>query len=377
MIRFTVDLTAENLRRLLLRLAALNVALAASTAIFILLWPTRFSRSASARVFIEHVLVQGHLATENVLAAWYSSMLLLGVALAALLAFHADARRTASRFRWGWLIVMGAFLMLSIDEIGSFHERVGMVGALSPIGDQPAGWMIVLAIPILLVAAFFVGFGWVHMRGAPGAFLWVLAGTLMFVADPLFELMDAKLTEGTAATTPAGRATHVVLIVLEEGGLELFGIVCFLTGVLTYVRFAAGERSEWSFSSHRAKTSIRLITVLGALGIVATTRLVRALPPADGGIPANWFPAAMFFLVFLAALLLRNAVTRVLWWSFAALAVSGYCGAGLYGYSKLLHYGQPHVALLATVIAGWVLEGTLTGVPSSPTASASRDRRDR
>ena len=168
---------------------------------------------------------------------------------------------------------------------------------------------------------------------------------------------------------------HDTVIVVEEGGLELFGTVCFLMGVLGYIATTIGDRSDWNLEGS-TRVIVRALTALFAVGTIVSTKAVRALPPADGGNPANWFPAAAFFLVALALTLRRNASRRSRWWIPLPLGLSAYCGAGLYGYSALLHHGQPHVALMATLIAGWMLEGTLTGVPSG-SSNASAGHRGR
>ena len=349
----TLDLGPRSRRQLLVTLSLINVGLATTTATFMMVWGKRDSYSEFAQSLIKHVLVQGHLATENVLAAWYSAMLLLAVGVAALLAFWADSRQSRGVMRWGWLLVAAAFLTLSLDEIGSFHERVGMIRYLSPSHDRAMGWMFVLAIPIALVALFLLGFAWLHVRRAAGAFWWMAAGVVMFCANPIVEIAEMSLRHGPI---------NDLLIVVEEGGLELFGIVCFLMGVLDYVRLTVGDRSTWTAEDRTVRVGVRILTALLGAGTFLSVKAVRLLPPADGGNPANWFPAAAFFLVSLAAILRRESRQR--WMTVIALVLSAYCGAGLYGYSALLHYGQPHVALLATVIAGWMLEATLVAESS-------------
>lgn len=361
----TVDLSPGTRRGLLATLSLINVGLATATAIFIAVWAKRASYSEAVQSFITHILVQGHLATENVLAAWYSAMLLLAVGLAALLAFWGDTRQARGPLRWGWLLVAAVFLTLSIDEIGSFHERIGMLRFLSPSREHAMGWVFVLAIPIAVVGLFLLGFAWLHVRVASAAFWWIAVGVVLFGANPVVERVEESLTRGRDAQHGTwAPVIHDTVIVVEEGGLELFGTVCFLMGVLGYIATTAGDRSVWTLEERSTRVVVRVLTALLAAGTFLSTRVVRALPPADGGIPANWFPAAAFFLVALALTLRRNATHRSRWWIPLPLSLSGYCGAGLYGYSALLHHGQPHIALIATLIAGWMLEGTLTGVPS-------------
>ena len=85
-----VELGRSHIRLVCLTLAAANSAFTAGTALFIHEWAGREYYGPTGRLFIDRILVQLHLATENVVAAWYSSMLLLAVAAAAGLAFALD-----------------------------------------------------------------------------------------------------------------------------------------------------------------------------------------------------------------------------------------------------------------------------------------------
>ena len=77
---FRVKLDRSVRRTVLAGSVAANLAFTATTVAFILLWSRIDDLSPRARWLTRYVLVQGHLATENVIAAWYSSMLLLAVA---------------------------------------------------------------------------------------------------------------------------------------------------------------------------------------------------------------------------------------------------------------------------------------------------------
>ena len=337
------DLSPFWRRRLLVALSSTNVAFAIVTALFIFAWERLNGYSPGVQKFVKYVLVQGHLATENVVAAWYSSMLLLAVGLAAVWALRSDLQSRPSPFRWGWAAVAGAFVLLSMDEIGSWHERIGMVRALSIGGDRAVGWVFVLAIPIALVGLFLLAFAFLHVRRVPAAFRWMTAGVVLFLANPLFEAAEMRLIHGAGADAATWQRTlHDVLLVLEEGVLELFGVVCFLLGVLTYV----GEsRPSWPIT----RGHVRALTAVMVIGVFVSAAVVSRLPPGDTGIPSNWYPAAMFLFVALAS---RR-------WRWLALGASAFCGAGLYGYFRLFFYGAPLVAAFATVIGGWLLEAVL------------------
>lgn len=347
---FDVQLSGRVRRRAWVTLTFINVAFTATTAAFIALWERRDQLSPGMKIFTRYVLVQGHLATENVLAAWYSSMLMLVIGAGALIAFAADRRGRAGMLTFGWLIFAGLFILLSLDEIGSFHERIGMVTAPGASG-RAIGWAYLLAIPIAVVGIFMFAFGWFHVRRVRRAFRLITAGVTLFLLNPVLEVIEMALIHGAGATAGTWqRSAHDLLLVLEEGGLELFGILCFLAAIVTYVVATAGERSVWRVDERVAVWTIRFLTLALIVGTWAARWVVARLPPGDTGIPQNWFPAA-------ALLLLALGAPRLL--ALPALALSAFFGSGLHGYTTWHSFEVARVVLLGTLtvlfgIGGWV-----------------------
>lgn len=130
---------------------------------------------------------------------------------------------------------------------------------------------------------------------------------------------------------------HNVLLVIEEGIVELGGALCFLLGVLVYVRTAAGGGPhEFRIGHRRGLPIVAAVGVLLAAGVPFTHWLVRQLPPGDTGIPDNWFPAAALYGF---ALLHRTTQGRNgTPLAATALALSAFFGAGLYAYSTWYSY---------------------------------------
>ena len=138
-----------------------------------------------------------------------------------------------------------------------------------------------------------------------------------------------------AGTPDAARdlLIHNTLLVGEEGIVELGGALCFLAGVLSYVaRATDGARVEIRSGSLRPIASAAVVGGILTVGAPVAHTIVRHLPPADTGIPENWFPAAALYGLALLLVCLKG--TRG--WRFAtpALALSAFFGAGLYGYSS-------------------------------------------
>ncbi|HVL70045.1 MAG TPA: hypothetical protein VM364_22490 [Vicinamibacterales bacterium] len=345
---FRVQLSRPAARRLYLTLSFINGGLTATTAAFIALWARMGELGPGLRTFTRYVLVQGHLATENVIAAWYSSMLMLLTAAAAAFAFAADRRRGAGALRFGWLLFAAVFMLLSLDEIGSFHERVGMLTGTA-ISQRAVGWVYLLGLPIVAVGLFMLTFGWMHVRRVPAAFWLLAAGVGMFLLNPVLEVFEMALIHGAGATPGTWqRHVHDVLLVLEEGGLELFGILCFLAAALTYVSATSGAASEWRLDEQRALWLTRGSVVVLLAGIWATGWLVTRLPPGDTGIPQHWFPAAALLALALGGIFLVgggvDAVARRRL-AIVAIALSAFFGAGLHGYTTWRTYDTLRLAL--------------------------------
>lgn len=365
---FTIQLGSPRTRRFFLTLSLINLFLTGTTASFITLWARKDELSPGLRTFTRHVLVQGHLATENVVAAWYSSMLMLLIAVAALVAFAADRRRGSGALGYGWVLFAAVFGVLSLDEIGSFHERVGMLTPALTAGKS-LGWAYLLAVPIAAVGLFMLAFGWFHVRRVPATFRLIAAGAGMFMLNPVLEAIEMSLIHGAGATAGTWqRALHDLLLVLEEGGLELFGILCFLAAVVTYVRATAGELSTWSIEGGRTVWVIRGGVVFAVAGALVANWLVEWLPKGDNGVPEHWFSAAVLVGVALAAATTaaeRESPARTGMLLGVAIALSAFFGAGLHAYSTWHSFDDWRVMLNATlaVFFGMALRECCATVP--------------
>jgi hypothetical protein len=330
-----------------LGLAVLNLIFTAGTAAFIHYWAARDVYGPRGRGFITYVLVQFHLATENVIAAWYSSMLLLSVATAAVIAYALDRRQSHAGLERlidaGWLVIAGCFALLSLDEIGSLHERIGMV---TRGGSAATGWVYVLAVPIGLIALFMAAFAWLRLRRAPAAALFFGAGIALFLSNPVMELIEMSLLHGGGSIR-----IHDSLLVVEEGLAELGGTLCFLLGVLLYIRASAGAGPHhFALDTPAAIAALAAGGLLLTAGVPVTRWFVDRLPPGDTGIPDNWFASAALYLLALLALATRGR--RAIPLAAGAIVLSAAFGASLYGYASWFHrIGYPGTALAAAVTA--------------------------
>lgn len=349
---FTVrlDLRERDLRSLALWLSLTNVAFVAGMIAFIHYWDHFDHYGPRGRMLIRHVLIQFHLGTENVIAAWYSSMLLLAVALAAGLVYALERRQPrAGVDRWlsgGWLVFATVFTLLSLDELGSFHERIGMMVALNkaslaPASTTPVGWVVMLAVPIAVVAAFMLAFAWLRLRRAPVAFALIVAGVLLYLSDPALELLEGTLVKN-------GGAKLILERILEEAVAELGGTMCFLFGVLLHAIRTEGA-PPWTFTIPR-RSAARIAAAAGVLltaGVPLAHWFVDRLPGGDSGVPDNWFPAAALGLL---AVMLAGGYGRAARVPAAlAVALSAYFGAGIFVHTALFRAIGYRGALVDTI----------------------------
>jgi hypothetical protein len=257
---------------------------------------------------VKYLIIQFNLATENVLATWYSSMLLLLISVMAVLCFVADRSFPRSdKFRYsnlGWLLLSVLFAGLSLDELGSLHERIGMLTILNPFGDYALGWIDLFALPIAFVAFFMLAFGWIHIRRSRGAFVFLIVGITLFLSIPLQERIEMILWNSAPGGKQAWlRPIHHIL--LEEGA-ELFGSLCFLNTMAIYLISVIKRHARLTNSTElnlrlvlANKTAILIvISIIGllAMGMIGVHFVMNYAPPVDKGIAPNWFPSSLAWI---------------------------------------------------------------------------------
>lgn len=312
------------------------------------------------------------LGAEDNLGAWYSSLLLLAVSLAWLTCFLLDAQRA---WRFGWLILAALFLALSLDEAGSFHERLGAL----PGRNQ----LQVVAIPLAVVGLFMTAFGWVRLRQSwRGVALLVLAFA-MYASVPLQEHLIEVLRG--AGRYGASWHSNAVDVVLEEGS-ELLGTLAFLAAALAYVHDLAVRRGYaapgvWLEAPVSLDARLWTRIVAGAIavwaaGFAVIELTVRVLPhsdfkPGQLGSPSAWFGSMFGVLIGGAALALaragatRGATERLrrLWKGagLLSLLLSIHFGAGQL-FTETVFEGSPRrVAAVRVLLAGIVVVAGLAG----------------
>jgi hypothetical protein len=170
---------------------------------------------------------------ENNLPTWYASIQLL--ACGVLLAFIAiGKRRNGDRWAAHWLWLSVIFVIMSLDEMGSMHER--LIDPMARLtGGLPGAWQPLWIIPILgLVAVVVIA----YLRFV-FAFPWrerlqIIVAAAIFVGGAVGMEMYTAAQFDTTDPLYKEQPLYVVLAHIEEG-MEKIGILIFLDFLLRYL----------------------------------------------------------------------------------------------------------------------------------------------
>ncbi len=303
------------------------------------------------------------------IAVWWSSLLFI---LAALAAFDQFAARTDGT-RAAWIIWAGLFALMSYDELGSLHERLGS-----------NGWAAYL--PFVLPIAFLLAYALHALYRNPEtrSTVWILLVALALVAlSPLMEFLGDELT--------LSPALQVARSAFEEGIELASAILCLWAAVRLR---NAPDKDSTIQSVFITPVVIRWLPVLIAVGAVAhVVGVLYAATFQDNGRrgdPGAWYPAitivvlSMYaywqvrsasnvqirrFYIAVAALLLAASVATpyllsprtISWLPYATYAALLLLIMGLRAVSGLSLRGREIAAALSLVILlllGYVLNNT-------------------
>lgn len=346
-IKFRLQLTTQQLYNLLFLIFFANIFFLTGT------WYIRFDYT------FWHPLKQLDLQAENVIATWYSSMILFLTAIMSAVCFIADKSRFTVKpvkyLNYGWLLFALIFTLLSFDEMGSFHEEMGSQPLFRLAGEylgmgQGSGWIIFMVL-IGLVGLFMFSFSLIRLRQSPWALIFIIIGILLFLSNRFQE--DYEINAMRAAPDPDKWIRPVFLILLEEGS-EIFGTWCFLISTTLYAlqttrkkNAPRGAHSKGIIIGFVLNQKITIIVIgmlilLMGISTVLSSMYFNNEMGYEKGIAKNWFPSITAFLNSIICLYIftaRGSINRnkiiYLFLSMFSMLLSLYYGSNMY--SNYMH----------------------------------------
>jgi hypothetical protein len=216
-----------------------------------------------------------NLAVEMNAAVWWSALCLLALAL---LAYELYSQKRGNKEKFAWLALSAVFTCLSLDELGSIHERIGGWSDLLPYGVV-FGSLVACALAVLFRnpqtrrSALFIG-----------------AGISLFGSVALQEYLEHA---GSWANWALG-----LRVAMEEGS-ELLGMLLIFSGIVPH-------RAQCMTSSLRAiipdpgkmKKVPEIVLIGGFFHILASMTVPGLIDVTEQGNPLAWYPVSVFFILF-------------------------------------------------------------------------------
>jgi hypothetical protein len=180
---------------------------------------------------------------ETAVPTWFSSLLLLGIAVVAFVLARTDRAEGSTRYRW-WYAAAGVMLALAIDEAAAVHEvTFDVMQRWFGIASGPLlfAWVIPAGIAAIVVIGVFLRF----FLGLPGEIrLTAGIGTAVFLAGALgMQMVKGALIYDLTPNDSGGSLPIDLLSGLEEA-LELAGAILVLRALLLHLaRYVLPERA--------------------------------------------------------------------------------------------------------------------------------------
>ena len=340
-IRTELSVSSRNIFAIIITIIAINVFLLAGTFVF--------------NATHIQALRETDLASENVFAAWYSSMLLLLSTVTSLFCFFIDRQRNRNHkgvWNFGWLIYATAFALLSFDELGSIHEHIGNFSSFKRAGHlvtdaNESGWLFFYFL-VFIVSLFMLLFSVKKLRKVKWALPLLILALLLYLSNPVQEYFEVESMRAHAGNDTWKRPIYFLL--LEEGS-ELFGSLFFLLAIVLYAR------DHLFVKETRQDLVMRLIVfisfVAAACLLVINVLFGDVKGDVQDGVPKNWITAASAFLVSTYCFLIYkyHKISSYLLFGIFSLCLSVYFGSNRFAWYFTADYSSDRMILKSCLSA--------------------------
>ncbi len=299
-------------------------------------------------------------------------MLIFLLAIMSFICFIADLKKHKSQrdfyLCFGWLVFTVIFTFLSFDELGSFHERIGILYSLESVGQDSAIWSGLVKLLIGMMAGAFSLWGWVVTRRYPYVLKLMVLGVLLLLCVEIFERIEPVIwTPGLGQ----GEINKPLTFTLFEEGSEICSWLSFSGAFGVYAIFALRDEGDRQQASCDLSVTIPLKTGLqivgrGVLALGLGMMLVQVMGlegiSGDDGVPENWFPSVLAIITSLFCVQLWHLMSpqrRLQGWLYLgvgafSLLMSAYYGAGMPGWRSDIWAHSRQVGLM--------LDGSLSAI---------------
>ena len=223
---------------------------------------------------VQSAMQQLNLGNERNIAAWWSSMLLLLVALGTFGLYAAER----SPNRYSWLIISIFFMLLSWDENASFHERIG-----------DGGWSAYL--PYILAGALPIGYAFIRLllnRETRVSAFMIGFACFLFGTVAGQEFLESR------GFWPANLLAFRV--VLEEG-TELIAMFLCLLAIARLLGPGPRTMKVLNFVHSSIRYLPLALVTTGILHSYVTITSSHMEDIGRRGAPGAWYPSAVFLIL--------------------------------------------------------------------------------
>lgn len=246
----------------------------------------------------ETLLLPLNLGGENTIAAWWSGMLLFVASVHA----YDGARRTAldqPEAAGAWRIIAALLLFLSLDEVGSIHERTGQLTIDLGYSEWiPLGVLAVLLGGLAVVALWRL---W-NIPAERVAAVGIFVGFVLLASIVPQEYFEHRVEW-------SGNVARAARLVVEEG-TELLGILVILAITMRNTPGLSARERTADVPLSVIRWPGRWATWLAVPFCLLIAVITAHLPIQRWGHPSDWVAATAFLgagLVLLRPLLLRRS----------------------------------------------------------------------